>query len=391
MLSACRRGVDRSRPLWGGRLGSAGPALMVGSCAFAVYMGNGMPLPTGDTVPGRLLPISMLVEHDLDMDEFAESIGPGKRYCMITRDGRKLSSYPLGAAFTALPIYAIGAVVSPGLFTEGMRPYFKRRFGDESRDTVASRMEDRAAALITTLSVIVLWLLARSRLGVWAALSLTVAFGCGTSLFSSTSQALWSHGPSCLALMLMLFLLMSPREHWALLFLAGACAGWAFFCRATNAVPIAILGPWILGRHWKHQRWTGFAAGLVVVLFATSWLNLHLYGQLLGGAAARARRMEQIEWEALMGLLFSPSRGLFVYSPFLLFAVVLGALQLGTRPKELGGMCLLGGVATVLLYSAWPKWGGGFSFGPRLLTDVIPLLMIPLIQGMRTISHPAKP
>jgi hypothetical protein len=74
------------------------------------------------------------------------------------------------------------------------------------------------------------------------------------------------------------------------------------------------------------------------------------------------------------GLLFSPTHGLFVYSPFLLaipFCLPLVLRDRNTRPliAAIGGAVVL----QLILYGMI-DWRQGASFGPRWLTDMLPLL-----------------
>jgi hypothetical protein len=79
--------------------------------------------------------------------------------------------------------------------------------------------------------------------------------------------------------------------------------------------------------------------------------------------------------EGLSGLLVSPSRGLFVYSPILMLAVAGVVLSLRQPRRRLFFGCLAAGLgASLLTLAKYSLWFGGASFGPRLLTDVLPAL-----------------
>lgn len=350
--------------------------LVVFLAAFGIYMGNGRGLPSGDTVPGKLLPISMLTEKNLDLNEFEKGIYPGKRYCLRTVKKRKLSSYPLGAAFTALPVYTVAYLAVPHIFGSELHKAYESEYGDEEQ-TVASTMEDLSSAVIAALSALLIWLICRARLPVPSSALITFAYACGTPVMSTASQALWSHGASCLSLALMFYLLLRKESGRLLLALAGAAAGWAVFCRPTNALPILVLGLWVLMNCRWRTIWIGI--GGLVVFAATSWLNYAVYGHILGGYAGHGTLAARFNWEALAGVLVSPSRGLFIFSPFLLASFVLGIASLLRRPSGYSGGALIAACAYILTYAFWPDWGGGFSFGPRLMCDAVPFLMIPLI------------
>ena len=86
----------------------------------------------------------------------------------------------------------------------------------------------------------------------------------------------------------------------------------------------------------------------------------------------------------LYGLLLSPSRGLFVYEPYMVFAfatVVL--LRPGRDFLELRLLSLVyAWAATAILYSTYAEWWGGRVFGPRFLDDLAPVLFALLAWGI---------
>lgn len=347
-------------------------AAAVWGVALGVYLGVGVGHPSGDSIPNKLVPLALLANGTLDLDPFAAGIPDGKRYCLVTVDGHARSSYPLGAAFTALPVFAAADLLRPGVVAAAVREYLAGEDGNESA-VLAMRLERLAAAVIAAGSVLFLWrLTGAGGIPPWGRGVLTVAYAFGTSLFSSGSQALWTHGASCLWLMIMLAALFRGGGTARALLAAGAAAGWAVFCRPTNAVPLAVLGVWVLLR--ERRRAAGFVAGGLVVVVAMAWLNFAGYGHVLGGAAGRAGRLGGVNLAALAGVLVSPSRGLLVYSPFLCVPLVAGAWLLRRAPAGYGAACWVAALAYIGFYAGWPLWGGGASFGPRLLTDVLPFI-----------------
>jgi hypothetical protein len=86
----------------------------------------------------------------------------------------------------------------------------------------------------------------------------------------------------------------------------------------------------------------------------------------------------------LAGLLFSPSRGLFVFSPIFLFSILGAVLGMRWRREEPILPYLLGGtVCLLLLYSKWTIWWGGHTFGYRLLIETLPTLTVFLAIAWR--------
>ena len=83
---------------------------------------------------------------------------------------------------------------------------------------------------------------------------------------------------------------------------------------------------------------------------------------------------------ALWGITFSPYRGLFFLSPFLLLAIP-GFIVLwrrrGRRPELVVSLVV---VASILLFNSASKmWFGGHSVGPRYLIPALPFLAWPII------------
>lgn len=85
------------------------------------------------------------------------------------------------------------------------------------------------------------------------------------------------------------------------------------------------------------------------------------------------------------GNLVSPSRGVFVYSPFL----ILGAYELVRR--SFGSVRLasllrwqsIAALAALALYSSYSEWWGGYSYGIRYLAETEPLIACGLALWLR--------
>ena len=115
---------------------------------------------------------------------------------------------------------------------------------------------------------------------------------------------------------------------------------------------------------------------LFLAFVAWSWLE---YGRLLPHYYTQSNRLALTTafWQGLYGNLLSPSRGILVFSPFLLLVavgVVLYFRQLKTQPLFWLSAVWFG--VQFALISSWDMWWGGYSYGPRLLTDVVPALVL---------------
>ena len=96
-------------------------------------------------------------------------------------------------------------------------------------------------------------------------------------------------------------------------------------------------------------------------------------------------------WVGGFGLLFSPGRGLFIFSPVMLL------LFFGLRPAWrrlprayfwlIGAMCLF----YWLFYGSWFAWGGTWGWGPRFLLPILPLLMLFVAEPLAWASQTDLP
>jgi hypothetical protein len=167
---------------------------------------------------------------------------------------------------------------------------------------------------------------------------------------------------------------------------AGFALAGAILCRPANVLIFPPVGGYIL--HKRHSQLAGFLLASLPPLLLFLAYNTRYFGSPL--SVGFASRVVTPSWlwgafskyfsvplhEGLMGVLASPSRGLFIYSPILLFAVV-GIVMVWRESdhvllKYLG----LASLAPILLVAKWVMWWGGGCYGPRLLADITPILCL---------------
>ena len=94
-------------------------------------------------------------------------------------------------------------------------------------------------------------------------------------------------------------------------------------------------------------------------------------------------------WVGVHGLLFSPGKSVFLYSPLLLLSAFL------IKPffkKHRAGAILLGGfwLAWLGFYATWWAWHGDFCWGPRYLLPVMGLACLPLAEAWPRLTGPGR-
>ena len=232
-------------------------ALWIGATAFLIYLNIGVcrAWPSGDTIPSKLVPISLLEQGNMDLESFRAGIIRERAYGLHKIGDRSISVYPPGTPLTALPVYAVFAALFPEPFHTWRLAYSIPK-GDDLPNVV-NLMEQLTAALIAALAVVVFWLICiRVTKDRRASRWFTAAYGLGTSLLSTASLALWQHGPACLFLGLMVLCLLRAKEKglWFLV-LGGLSGGWAYVCRPPVAVILAVLALWVV----LEFRWRALA------------------------------------------------------------------------------------------------------------------------------------
>jgi hypothetical protein len=329
-------------------------------CAFMIlYLANGVTKWTGDTLPARYLPLSILREGNFDLNEFHFLYAQKIPYYLVHLDGRYLSLYPVGPAIAALPFYLFPAL-------GGIPP----------ANRLSEDLEKLAAASIVALSACLLYLVLRRLASGRVSLLLTVIYALGTSSFSVSSQALWQHGPSQLALTIGLYSLLRGREDPPWIGLAGFSLAFAVICRSTDLLLILPLGAYVMLYHRPQMGW--ILLGMLPPWLFQLWYNDAYFHDPFFQPFGRAYWSTPL-MEGLSGILLSPGRGLFVYSPVLLGSFLGMALAWRRHGDPLLRALSVGILPTLLLYGKWGNWWGGWSYGPRLLADLTPILTICLV------------
>ena len=367
------------RPARGVRPNGLRTSLLLGFCCLLVYNANLRSISAGDTYPARYLPFAILKYHTLFFGPVARVAAQGRgdgAYWMLPRPGGLVMSlYPVVVPVLVAPLYlpAIGYLEVRG-------------WTDARLDHVAKVMEKLAASLLAALSVSLLYLLLRRRAEPPVALLLGLAYAFGTTTWVISSQALWQHGLAGLlvigALLILTARCTSPRA-----LAAGLLLGLVACNRPPDIVLGAALG--VYGLSWAGRRRAPLlAAAAALPMLLVLFYNLRAAGNVGGGygVIGRARFFQHELLSGVSGLLFSPARGLFVFSPFLLFLVLAWRHRPPGREERRLTLAMSVGVVLQLLLYAKTEWKGGLSWGPRYMTDFLPFLvwmLVPVVTALR--------
>lgn len=357
--------------------GAASTATLLCLLLLVIYNANFRLGPSGDTLPARFLPFSLVCDHTLYLDDWVRpylrgAYEDGGHFLTAAR-GHWMSSYPIITPVLVSPLY-----IAPAWWLRS-QPAAAR---EEAARLIARTMEKLSASLLAALSAGVLYLALLRITTSGAALLVTLVYALAANTWSTSSQALWLHALTQLSFAFLIWALLrcsaSGRRDagGTSAFCAGLALAVAAANKPTNLLVALFVIAYVLQRHGN--RLAAFFVPLLTVGALVLAYNLYFFGGILG--AWSAAKLASGAWGgfgnpsplALPGLLISPNRGLLAYSPWTVFAIW-GAVRLWRENRWDWVRYLIPGVAAlVLLPACYDRWWGGYCFGPRYLADVLP-------------------
>ena len=329
--------------------------------------------------------LSIAREGNTDLDEYRDVVLHGARYLYVTINGHIYSSYPIGTPLLVVPlVYVIDVAMRQLCSASPSADNFLRRLHHERVEQVDAAsfhgpVEILVASVIVALTTVLVYFVGRQFLSWLLSSLLACVFAFCTPAWSTASRALWQHGPSMLMLTAALLILLKAREKPYLAQFASLPLAFSFVIRPTNALSIAGLTLFVAIRYRRHLLQYLAWSMLVVIPFV--WYDLWLYHSVLPPYFSPQKVGASVHLlEGLAGNLISPSRGLLVFCPVLVFSVWGAVLSLKPQKGRLLALVLVGVVVSHwLVISSFPDWHGGHSFGPRYFTDVVPYMVYFLI------------
>jgi len=126
--------------------------------------------------------------------------------------------------------------------------------------------------------------------------------------------------------------------------------------------------------------WTTAALSPFVVL-ALGYNHARWGSPFDTGYGATLKQMRENVASGLWGLLFSPGKSIFLFSP----PLVIGALALPRFAREHRWLALAMAAVIappLLFYARFVSWGGDYCWGPRYLLFAVPLLWLPAVASL---------
>lgn len=332
---------------------------MLALLMYLVFTPQNDALKNSDVVPAQLLPIAIIEDGSLRLNRFQRS-GEALPHYFRKVDDNVYSAYSIVPGLLGIPVVLAAKIFSIDVTRE--------------HQLLARITSALCAALTVYFLVHAVGSIVIQRQFV---IFLGTLFAFGTCQWSVCATAPWEHTTASLFLAISLFELFNEkgRRHLVL----GLALGMMVWSRPLTlllALPI-LLAVWAEGSMRIIRALLGFALPLAFL----EMYNVICLGSLLASKNAGLLGIGGFTGNPLSGLnglLFSPSRGLFVFTPVLLLGVF-GMVRAFFERDLLRRGTFLALSTGVLMYigatSFWRIWWGGHSFGYRLLIEVV----LPLI------------
>jgi hypothetical protein len=347
--------------------------LLLAFLAFLVYNANFRLIGSEDSFPARLLPFNLVLHRTFYLEPWINPYvptapGPSGIYFATKVGTHWLSVYPVILPVVIAPLY-----VYPALWLSRLK--VDPAAGDWRAFAVADVMEKLSASFLAALSVGVLYLALRKVSSRRTSLLLALVYGVASSTWSISSQSLYRQGFTELGFALLLCALLRDSESPGYAFWVGGATA-LLVLNAPHYVPFAVLlGVFFLLRQ-PRRLWL-FCVPLVIAGGLALAYNLQYFGSIFGPHAlpgSGSRPTLYYSWDGFAGELISPSRGLLIFMPWVAFALW-GCVRAWRENKFGWERYLILGMAIVFgLHARLGSWWGGMCFGPRYLTDFLPLL-----------------
>lgn len=360
---------------------------------------NPLVIQSEDTIPAIILPVTIIKSGTFYADAYYKGIiekyphPDDKNYQkgLVPFYFRKvndhyISAFPIMAGLLSIPVYLI-----------------PMKTGVEVTWDSLNILSHVSASLILALSGGFLYLLLKRLIDDKKAILLTAIYLFGTVNFAMNSQSLWQHGPVQLFTILsLLFLFKSPLKRNDLI-ISGLFVGLAVLARPTAGILIPyflLLTVYLKNKELMDVKISVVDAGAVVkpvlwvllglvpsVLFFV-WYNATYFVSITNQGYANQIGGNWLTPFPLgfLGLWFSPSKGILVYSSVFIFSLLgfLISLKNGVK-KNLEFLVFMSIILThTLILGTWKHWYGGYSFGYRMAGDIIPFLVLLLVPYLKS-------
>lgn len=334
------------------------------------------PLARGDGLAYFIWLDSIAGDGDMDLSNQAQIFAHVNMYQVQwnQQTGRWISVFPYGSALLLSPAYWIGRFVNSRGWLSINVDYFVAHQG---RPLAYSLFPMFAVNLYALATIFLSYLSAQRYAPPLPSAASALFLFLGMPIFYYTTvEPFASHVPSAflVAVTLYLMLLWDRNQYSYLAFMAGLAGGLATLTRWQTALTVWVLA-WLFLRRRSYKAIILFALGFWIlawhVLYTWNWM----FGRPLFLAYTESGFIGLPRY--VLEVLFAGNRGLFIWSPLTLLALI-GLILLGRQDRTLAIILGAAFVIQTLMNAALADWYGGWGFGMRRKIELYPVFVIGL-------------
>lgn len=347
-------------------------------------------LPRGDSALSVPTVEQLLTKGNVDLTGYLNVSWVEEHYALTKYGDQFVDYFPWQNSIGAAPLVLLSHVGS----WLGISPSPDQLIR-EDRSWVLHYVSGVAWAALATVSLAITTLAFAARLGVeyrsksrlgilisrQPLLVFALAAGISTQMWSVASRSLSTHGQSMFFASTALGIALQVKLTTSKTLLSGLLLGWGIWIRPEVVVVVVVIAL-LVGLKTRTGLYL-FCVSLASTVALVGLVNMYLFSSVRPPYFVGDRLAFHDQYlEAVAANLVSPARGLLVYCPFVVAAVLPLMLRHRirlTRETRIETMLfLLAPLAILLLVSAYPTtWWAGHTYGPRFLTTAM-LFLFPL-------------
>ena len=344
--------------------------------------------------------LSLIERHTTAVDPYVSAAPPVSRYAVECvppngpavafeqahgcTGGHWYDYFSIGVPVVAAPVVAIIGLavkllhaVAPGAQRLVAQPIIAAFFAGDFIGGHAI-VELLCAALFGALAVWLQYRIAGRFLSNRQAVWLALLFAFGTAEWTNGSRNLSQHGLSILCLSVVLYLLLTADVARVRIALAAVPLALAFTIRPSNSIAVAAITIYVAVHHRRSLLpFLGCAVPVALLFFAHNLSALHsIFPRYYDFHSPEPHP----PLDGFVMNLVSPSRGLLVFTPIVVFSIA--GIVLAIRHRWCWPLtpylAAIVGLHAVLICRYW----AGHSYGPRYFSDMAPLFVFFIIPAI---------
>ncbi len=363
----------------GGRIASLLVVLFLIILAYAVAL-DGLPQAGSDPLGTTVVSQNIIDNHDIFVlhGKFAAFFkrGTSWAYQVQYKNGHVYYYFPIGTAMLITPLVYINSLF-------GIQSY------NGNNDAIA---QEEIVMIISFFIMMTVFIISRHYYSTFTSALISALSYFGTLVGPTVGTGLWSIDLEVLFTALTILIFLNINEnHKKYFILYGVALGIIFFfgflVRPTFAILIIGYFAYLFFINKKILAISAIVSGCMLSLFVA--YCLFTIGAILPPYYLLSRLSSVNAYHAFFGLLFSPSRSIFVFTPALLLIPFMRYQNMPNTVKNLIYTLFLVMAALFLTNIFFPHWDAGWSYGPRILTgfSFIGVVILIITVGSMTNSR----